>query len=113
MEIQKRKKIGRKGFPVNVSKLMEAIGKKGLSMEALARQADVDRSTIYHLQKGKNASPEVLENLSCCLEIQMEDLIMNPKDALKAKRKLVEDHIGRADKEEVEEIWTLIKQKSS
>lgn len=109
MESPKRKNTRRRGFPVNASKLMEAIGKKGLSLEALAREADVDRSTIYHLQTGKNASPEVLKNLCCCLGIQMEDLLLNPTDVMKAKRKIVEGHVVQANQEEVEVIWDLIK----
>ena len=92
----KRKNTRRRGFPVNASKLMEAIGKKGLSLEALAREADVDRSTIYHLQTGKNASPDVLKILCCCLGRQMEDLLLTPKDV-------------QANQEEVEAIWDLIK----
>lgn len=111
MEHQKRKKVGKRGFPVNTSKLMEAIGRKGMSLEALAKQADIDRSTIYHLQTGKNASPEVLRNLSCCLGIGIEELLRNPGDIWRLKRKIVEEHVGRADRDEVEAIWNLIKDK--
>ncbi|MCI8727278.1 MAG: helix-turn-helix transcriptional regulator [Hungatella sp.] len=96
---------------MNTSKLMEAIGRKGMSLEALAKQADIDRSTIYHLQTGKNASPEVLRNLSCCLGIGIEELLRNPGDIWRLKRKIVEDHVGRADRDEVETIWNLIKDK--
>lgn len=113
MEPPKRKKSGKRGFPVNVSKLMEAIGNKGVSLEALAKEADIDRSTIYHLQTGKNASPEVLKNLSCCLGIGMEELLTDPKDVMRAKRKIVEDHVGRANQKEMEAIWTLIKDKNA
>ncbi len=87
---------------------MEAIGQKNMSMEALAREADVDRTTIYHLIKGENGSPEVLKNLSRCLGIQMEDLVMNPWDVLKVKRKIVKDYVGRAGQEEVEIFWALM-----
>ncbi len=100
-----------RGVPVNKARLMEAIGQKQMSMEALAKEADVDRSTIYHLIKGENGSPEILKNLSHCLGVRMEDLVMNPQDALKVKRKIVENYVGRAGQEEVEAFWSLVEKK--
>jgi len=94
--------------PVNVPKLMEAIGQKNMSMEALAKEADVDRTTIYHLLKGENGSPEILKNLSGCLGVPMEELVMNPRDALKVKRKIVKDYVGQAGQDDVETFFQWI-----
>lgn len=110
-EVLKKKKAPPRGFPVNISKLAEAIGEKNMSMEALAKEADVDRSTIYHLLKGENGSPEILENLSRCLGMEMEDLMMDPRDAWKVKQKIVENHVGRAGQEDVELLWALLEEK--
>ncbi len=108
MRMETKKK---RGVPVNRSRLMEAIGQKNMSMEALAKEADVDQSTIYHLLKGENGSPEILKNLSGCLGVPMEELVMNPGDALKVKRKIVKDYVGQAGQDDVETFWSLVKKK--
>lgn len=108
MKDKKKKKRETRGFPIDPEKLLKYIGQTGLPLETVANRMDVDRSTIYHLQNGQNASPEVLKNISLFLGVPLEDLLLNKRDGVKVKKKIMERHISTAEKEEVEALWTVL-----
>ena len=58
----------------NVKKLREA---KGLSLEKLARLADVANNTLIKMETGENKNPtlETLKKVAKALEVSVDDLI--------------------------------------
>ncbi|MCI8661050.1 MAG: helix-turn-helix transcriptional regulator [Lachnospiraceae bacterium] len=108
MKVEKIKKAKTRGFSVNRENILKYTGQTGLPIEALANMMDVNRSTIYHLQNGQNASPEVLKNISVFLGVPLEELLLDKEDGVKVKKKIMERHISTAKKEEVEALWTAL-----
>ena len=61
---------------------------KGLSQEALANQADLDRTYIPSIEKGdRNVSITVIEKIAKALQVKIVELLDEIDDAVKVIKK--------------------------
>ena len=60
---------------VNALKMQILMGKKNLTIKALAYKSAVSRQTISCIKAGKSCSPQVAYKLSQALDIDMQELL--------------------------------------
>lgn len=112
--VNEKKKTKKGGISVNRKSVEEVINeiKMSMSMEKLAEEIGVNRSTIYNLLDGEKASPDTLIKFSFYTKVCLDELIAEKADAAKVKKKIIIDCIDRINErdqeKEIQALWDLM-----
>ena len=64
---------------INSVKLAMAMARKSVNVTKLAEKSHVSRATISYAKSGKDVSLDVVAKLAVALEIEVKDLLEEPK----------------------------------